>query len=144
MPGLPLSAEQDAGSRARRAAGTSRAPAREAGRGAGKGRRLVCARCRHPITHERERIEIDGLHERSQVNPHGFVWTFGCWARAPGCDPVGPPSTEFTWFPGHSWQIEQCAGCGAHMGWLFRGPERSFHGLICDRLVPEERSRAGG
>src|SRR5687767_11292091 len=72
------------------------------------GQALLCAGCRHRITTAGDRIAIDGLHEHSQVNPHGFVWTFHCYARAPGCTPVGGPTTEFTWFPGHSWQIAQC------------------------------------
>lgn len=101
----------------------------------GGGPKLVCARCRRVITSTADRIEIDGLREHSQVNPHGFVWTFHCYARAPGCAPAGPPSTDFTWFPGHSWQIEQCGGCGWHLGWLFRSADRHFHGLIAGRLV---------
>lgn len=101
----------------------------------GGGANLVCARCRHVITTSGEEIEIDGLREHSQVNPHGVVWTFHCYARAPGCAPVGNPSTEFTWFPGHSWQIVQCGGCAWHLGWLFRSPDRHFHGLIAGRLV---------
>jgi hypothetical protein len=104
----------------------------------GGGAFLVCARCRRVITSTADRIEIDGLREHSQVNPHGFVWTFHCYARAPGCAPAGPPSTDFTWFPGHSWQIEQCGGCGWHLGWLFRSADRRFHGLIAGRLVEAE------
>jgi len=104
----------------------------------GEGAFLVCARCRRVITRGADQIEIDGLFEHSQVNPHGFVWTFHCFARAPGCAPVGPPSTDFTWFPGHSWQIEQCGGCGWHLGWLFRSADRRFHGLIAGRLVEAE------
>jgi hypothetical protein len=101
----------------------------------GGGANLVCARCRHVITTSGEEMEIDGLREHSQVNPHGVVWTFRCYGRAPGCVPVGAPSTEFTWFPGHSWQIVQCGGCAWHLGWLFRSPDRRFHGLIAGRLV---------
>lgn len=105
---------------------------------AGEGGFLLCARCRRVITSTADRIEIDGLREHSQVNPHGFVWTFHCYARAPGCAPAGPPSTDFTWFPGHSWQIEQCSGCGWHLGWLFGSADRRFHGLIAGRLVEAE------
>lgn len=114
------------------------APAVTTATATGGGRRLVCARCRRVITSTADAIEIDGLREHSQVNPHGFVWTFHCYARAPGCVPVGPPSTRFTWFPGHSWQIEQCGGCAWHLGWLFRSPDRAFHGLIAGRLVEAE------
>jgi hypothetical protein len=118
-------------------------PEREESTGGG-GRLLVCARCRHPITTEGERIEIDGLHEHTQINPHGYIWNFGCFASAPGCVPVGRPSHEFAWFAGHWWQIEQCGGCGLHLGWLFGSPERRFHGLIVGRLVEDERPHPGG
>jgi hypothetical protein len=110
---------------------------RDPARAGGGGRPLVCARCRHPITTDGDRIEIDGLHEHTQINPHGVIWTFGCFASAPGCAPVGGPSREFTWFAGHWWQIEQCGGCGFHLGWLFASPDRRFHGLIVGRIVGE-------
>ena len=132
---LERRAETDGQERPARARSTG--PARETALDTG-GARLLCARCRHRITARGEQIEIDGLREHSQVNPHGFVWTFHCFARAPGCAPVGRPSTEFTWFPGHTWQIVQCAGCAWHLGWLFSSPERRFHGLIAGRLVEAE------
>jgi hypothetical protein len=106
--------------------------------GGGGGKRLVCAACRRAITDAAARIEVDGLHEHSQVNPHGFVWTFGCFAQAPGCAAVGAPSTEFTWFPGHAWQIAQCLRCGTHLGWLWSSPGRRFHGLIVGRIAEED------
>lgn len=112
---------------------------RRAERAAGDdgGHRLVCARCRSVVTHASARIDIDGLHEHTQVNPHGFVWTFRCFSAAPGCVRSGGPSSEFTWFPGHTWQIEQCRRCGVHLGWVFRSPDRTFHGLITSRIVEE-------
>lgn len=107
------------------------------------GRPMVCVRCGREITTAADRIEVDGLHEHTQINPHGFIWSFGCFARAPGCVAAGPPSRAFAWFSGHSWQIEQCAGCGLHLGWLFSSEERSFHGLIVGRVVEDaERPRA--
>jgi hypothetical protein len=122
------------GSQGRTALREKRGPADEEG-----GRDLLCARCRRVITSEADRIAVDGLHEHTQVNPHGFIWSFGCFARAPGCVPVGPPSREFAWFAGHSWQVEECGGCRTHLGWLFACPDRSFHGLIVGRLVADDR-----
>jgi hypothetical protein len=132
---LERRAEKEGPRRSGRGSAPARAPGAETAGGAGRGGFLVCARCRRVITSTGDRIEIDGLHEHSQVNPHGVVWTFRCYARAPGCAPVGPPSSEFTWFPGHSWQIEHCTGCGWHLGWPFRSADRGFHGLIAGRLV---------
>lgn len=119
------------------------APDREAAAG-DHDRPLVCARCRHPITSEAERIDVDGLHEHTQINPHGVVWSFACFARAPGCAAVGRPSREFTWFAGHWWQIACCAGCAWHLGWRFAGESRAFHGLIVGRVVPAGGDRAPG
>jgi hypothetical protein len=110
------------------------------------GSAVVCARCRRPITTTGDRIEVDGLHEHTQINPHGFIWSFGCFASAPGCVPVGPPSREFAWFAGHTWQVADCGGCRLHLGWLFSSPERRFHGLIVGRVVEEDddSARDGG
>jgi hypothetical protein len=129
---LERRAETDGGRRA--PAAPERARERQPSTG-GTGSELLCARCRRPITTTGDQIEIDGLREHSQVNPHGFVWTFRCFSRAPGCRPLGPPSTEFTWFPGHSWQIARCGGCAWHLGWRFASPDRQFHGLITGRLI---------
>lgn len=109
-------------------------------------RSLVCVRCRRPITTAADRIEVDGLHEHTQINPHGFIWSFGCFARAPGCVAVGAPSREFAWFAGHAWQIADCGGCRLHLGWLFSSPERHFHGLIVGRVVEleDDDARDGG
>lgn len=101
-------------------------------------RPLVCVRCGRPITTAGDRIEVDGLHEHTQINPHGFIWSFGCFARAPGCVPVGAPSHEFAWFAGHAWQVEDCGGCRLHLGWFFSSPERRFHGLIVGRVVERD------
>ena len=97
-----------------------------------------CARCAQPICSPEDRIEIDGLHEHSQINPHGYIWNFGCFAQAPGCLAQGPTTSEFSWFLGHTWQLQACRGCGLHLGWHFTGTQRSFYGLILERLVLDQ------
>ena len=99
------------------------------------GRVLVCAECLHAITTAGARIEVSGSHAHTFSNPHGFVFHIDCFAVAPGCDPRSDPSTEYTWFPGYSWQVAVCRGCGEHLGWLFVGADSRFHGLIIDRLA---------
>lgn len=84
------------------------------------------------------RIEVDGAHEHTFANPAGFQFRIGCFSRATGCGTVGEPSTYWSWFPGHSWQVEHCTACGEHLGWLFRADLQGFHGLILDRLVEVE------
>lgn len=104
-------------------------------RGEGGARRIECARCGHHIADTGDRTERFGLHEHSQINPHGYIWHFGCWARAPGCAETSAPTTEFTWFAGYRWQIASCGGCALHLGWLFSDGADRFWGLITDRLV---------
>lgn len=100
-------------------------------------RALICKACGHNITSDEERISVNGLHVHTRINPGGFEFTFNCFRNAPGCRQVGTPSYEHTWFAGYCWQIAVCAGCGEHLGWLFRnGPV--FYGLIEDRLVEKQ------
>ncbi len=95
---------------------------------------LVCAFCQHPVTFPAFRIEVHGEHRHTFANPHGLVFHIGCFSEAPGCRPVGAPSSEFPWFSGYDWQVGRCARCGLHLGWLFTSAAASFHGLILDRL----------
>lgn len=100
-----------------------------------RGCRLVCAKCGQGITTEASRIAVAGRHEHTFANPHGYVYRIGCFAPAVGLTLAGPISGEFSWFVGYSWQIEQCAVCSTHLGWLFRTSDRVFHGLILDALM---------
>jgi hypothetical protein len=95
---------------------------------------LLCASCRHPITHDSERTEVDGAHESVRVNLAGMVFRVGCFSRAPGCRPVGEITANWTWFAGHTWQVVVCGRCGDHLGWLYRGASR-FYGLLLDHLT---------
>jgi len=95
--------------------------------------------CGHPITELAHRIEMAGRHAHTCVNPAGFVFHIGCFAAAPGCVAVGSWSSEYAWFAGYAWQVACCGRCSMHLGWAFapeRSPqsERTFHGLIVDRL----------
>lgn len=102
---------------------------------------IVCTRCDYPITCADARITRFGMHEHSQINPSGYIWNFGCFVRAPGCTARGQPSSEFQWFPGFAWQIEECRGCGLHLGWLFSSHDHEFHGLILERIAEVEGGR---
>ena len=104
-----------------------------------KERRIFCAACRHPITHQDERIPVGGSHEHTCTNPAGFTFRIGCFHDAGGCVAFGEAMTEHTWFKGYSWQVALCASCERHLGWRFLAPTDHFHGLIVDRL-----SSAGG
>lgn len=98
-------------------------------------KRLFCTTCRHPVTHQDERIIVQGGHEHIFTNPHGVVYHIGCFREAAGCAPIGGATMEYTWFKGYAWRIALCAYCRAHLGWLFQVEGGYFHGLITSRLA---------
>jgi hypothetical protein len=100
---------------------------------------LSCHRCLSPITHGSLRIAVGGAHAHWFVNPHGIEFHIGCFAGAAACIGFGASSTYWSWFPGFAWQVELCAACGEHLGWVFRSADAVFHGLILDRLVEVAR-----
>ena len=105
------------------------------------GSRLVCKACGHEITRAGARTAVDGSHGHVFSNPGGYVYEIGCFRTAPGCLHEGMPTTEFSWFPGFSWQVALCGGCRCLMGWKYRsvqGGESSFHGLILPHLTEVE------
>lgn len=110
------------------------APALAAGE---DGQALACSHCLTPITTSVSRVSVGGADAHTFVNPHGLRFHIGCFARA-ACVTRGEASTYWTWFPGHSWQVECCPACGGHLGWLFRSADSLFHGLILDRLIEIE------
>lgn len=77
------------------------------------------------------------------VNPAGLVFRLTCYARADGCAAVGDPSTQWTWFPGHAWQVGICRSCAAHLGWRFSGSQ-TFWGLVDDRVEVDDDAPASG
>jgi hypothetical protein len=97
---------------------------------------LVCAACDRPITDDDHRVERGGAHRHTFVNPGGFAYEISCFGVATGCSYRGTPEHAFSWFPGFSWQLAACGHCGAHLGWLFRAPDETFHGFIDGRLKP--------
>lgn len=98
------------------------------------GRALVCTACEQRITTPAAAIEIAGRHDHECVNPHGWRWRIGCFATAEGLVPLGEAENEWSWFPGFTWQIQNCARCGQLMGWLYRSGDQTFFGLILAHL----------
>jgi hypothetical protein len=96
---------------------------------------IVCRQCEQRLTRPSERIPVNGSHSHTFANPSGVVFEIGCFRMVSGLQFIGPPSYEFPWFAGHSWQIVICSACQTHLGWWFRGSETNqFFGLILDRL----------
>jgi hypothetical protein len=108
-----------------------------------KEKRLFCATCRHPVTHQDERISVQGGHEHRFTNPHGIAYHIGCFREAAGCAVAGEATTEFTWFSGYAWRIATCAHCQMHLGWCFQSGADYFHGLIVDRLISTGPAKNG-
>lgn len=96
---------------------------------------LFCRECGHYITSKDQIIEVDGQHYHTFFNPAGVVYEIGCFSSASGCQRYGPPSSEFTWFAGYTWQMSLCAVCQCHLGWFFRSIDASFYGLIVKNLT---------
>lgn len=96
---------------------------------------ILCRSCGRMITHEKNRLAVDGSHRHTFANPHGIVYEIGCFQSAPGCTHGGSLTAEFSWFAGFQWKIALCGGCLTHMGWLFVSSSSRFNGLILDRLV---------
>lgn len=97
-------------------------------------RTIRCAACGARVTHERERITMNGAHEHEFMNPAGIRFVVQCFGSAPGCASEGERSGVWSWFPGFAWQIETCRACTSHLGWSFHGT-RTFFALVKERLV---------
>ena len=101
--------------------------------------KILCNSCRHELTTAKARTTVDGAHRHVKVNPHGHVFHIACFHPLPGVTPVGTPSTEFSWFAAHRWQIALCARCHVHLGWVFSGSS-DFGALIEGRFIEEDES----
>ena len=108
-----------------------------------KEKRLFCTACRHPVTHQDERIEVNGAHQHGRTNPGGYTFEIGCFREAAGCMAPGEATEAHTWFKGYGWRIALCASCEQHLGWRFQAPADSFHGLILRRLTCAGGASAG-
>lgn len=96
---------------------------------------IRCSGCGHALTWDRSRIDVEGRHVHTFVNPAGFEYTVRCFGDAPGCTGAGEESTFWSWFSGFAWRMAACGGCGAHVGWSFRKEATVFWGLIADRIA---------
>jgi hypothetical protein len=96
----------------------------------------ICIDCRSRIAPASARVDVRGQHVHEFTNPSAVTFVVRCFSIAPGARPLGERSTEWTWFPGHAWQIELCRRCAAHVGWSFHGASE-FYGLIAAALAEE-------
>ncbi|XP_057721985.1 uncharacterized protein LOC130936032 [Arachis stenosperma] len=78
------------------------------------------------------------------VNSNGFVHEIMTLSKSKGLALMGPPVTEYSWFPGYAWTIANCGTCEIHMGWLFTATNRklkprSFWGIRSCQVAEEMR-----
>ncbi len=95
---------------------------------------LRCRACGTEVADEADAGAIDdGPTRRTFFNPAGVVFDVLLLCAAKNLTVLGLPSTEFTWFPGHPWQIALCGGCGRQLGWAWSGG--AFYGLLWPELT---------
>ncbi|XP_035911574.1 protein cereblon homolog [Anopheles stephensi] len=98
---------------------------------------FICKRCESEIANYDDMFAMSkqGV-QTSYCNPAGHVHdTLTVHKTKENSTlPVDRPSTNFSWFPGYSWQIIVCANCRQHLGWKFVAEKKnvlpkSFYGL---------------
>lgn len=98
---------------------------------------FICKRCSNEVGSYNDIFAMSkqGV-QTSYCNPSGFVHeTLTIYkTRENSTFTTDRPSTEFSWFPGYSWQITLCANCRNHLGWKFVATKKnylpkSFYGL---------------
>lgn len=114
------------------------APDSRTARDEDSGRHVICRACGQRLCRESDRTVMNGSHVHVFCNPAGSIFEVACFNQAGGCLPEGPFVSEYSWFPGFSWQIALCAGCFGHLGWRFRGLTGQFHGLITSNITTSE------
>jgi hypothetical protein len=104
-------------------------------------RRYRCRACLTPLCTREDDLPVGGALLHEEVNPGGFRHLFLTVARCAHVRSVGEPTLEHTWFPGYTWEVILCEGCGAALGWCYcavdrRSPAR-FYGLIVDAILED-------
>ena len=100
---------------------------------------LRCVGCGNIVSHDAERISVNGAHEHQCVNPAEVSYRIGCFLDAPGVVEAGHAIARHSWFRGFSWRLALCRSCGGHLGWAFvGGGQTRFYGLILKRLTAEQ------
>jgi len=97
---------------------------------------ILCGQCSQVITDDSKGIVVNGTHEHTFTNPHGIIFQIGCFSDASGCISAGQETEQWSWFKGFNWKIVYCAGCSAHLGWVYiRSGKITFYGFILNRLL---------
>ncbi|HOP29116.1 MAG TPA: cereblon family protein [Spirochaetota bacterium] len=101
----------------------------------GVDKRILCRTCHAHITDKNEEISINGSDYHLFKNPAGIYFRVVCFENAGGCKIISDYTEMHTWFEGYSWAIALCSICHSHLGWHYISLDRTFYGLIADRLT---------
>ena len=94
----------------------------------------LCAWCHNRVANEKDRFPYNGKDEFTFANPEGIRFAIITFSRTLGCQEMGTPTLEHTWFAGYAWSFCQCDRCGQQLGWYYTGLHQ-FAGLIKARIV---------
>ena len=97
--------------------------------------KILCRNCHAHITEKDEEISINESDYHLFKNPAGIYFRVVCFKNAQGCTIISDYTEEHTWFEGYSWAITICRICHSHLGWHYISLDRTFFGLIADRLT---------
>jgi len=103
---------------------------------------IFCRNCHTPVTSKNEQATIGNADEYRFTNPSGILYHIRCFSNAHGCNIVGMPTEQDSWFLGYQWQLAICTECHEHLGWYYQDcgsarHQRFFFGLIADRLMDQ-------
>ncbi|MEE8409255.1 MAG: cereblon family protein [Myxococcota bacterium] len=102
---------------------------------------ILCRRCGAEISDSEALFSMGGERiSRVFSNPNGMLHEIITVGRARGLRLEGPPTTDFSWFPGYAWEIAFCEACESHLGWQFTAAEAGaepslFFGLRRSEIV---------
>ena len=93
-----------------------------------------CTQCTLTITRPEHQLSIHGTTHHTRTNGAGFIHRFITFSDATHVQHHGIPTDDFTWFDGFTWEFARCAGCHAHLGWLYQRATQRFYGLLMTAL----------
>ena len=99
---------------------------------------IYCASCDHLLSQHVSRLDCQGSHIHTRLNPAGVQFTFACFAGIEHVVIRGTPTLEHSWFHGYHWQLLFCQHCQNHLGWDFSSVSDCIYGLITNRIAIHE------
>jgi hypothetical protein len=107
-----------------------------------------CFACGELITYSDRVVAIAGRSRHFFVNPAGVECDFKTFYACRGAVTVGGPTLTDTWFPGFSWRMAFCRGCGQHLGWYYEAVSTAewpsaFWGILLSQLTAKHATGSG-